>query len=120
MSASLPPRRKLYNRYNVTYIFTYSLFKKLLILKRFSSIDLFTALLVTTLLFLLSLILIFLFSLLLILLLLTILFLLLLLLILYSSLLLSESVLDYILSVTAVLKLLFDIGQYFEIIKNFS
>jgi len=118
MSASLPPRRKLYNRYQVTYIFTHSLFRKLLKLTKFSPIELFNTLLVMILLFSLSLILIFLFSLSLILLLLTILFLLLLLLILYNSLLLSESVLDYILFIyeITVFTFLFDIGQYLEII----
>ena len=30
MSASLPPRSKLYNRYHVTYRFTHSLFRNLL------------------------------------------------------------------------------------------
>jgi len=121
MFTSLPLWRKFYNQYHVTYIFTYSFFRRLLILTRFSPIDLFSVLLVTVLLFLLSLILIFLFSLL-ILLLLTILFLLLLLLILYSSLLLSESVLDsmLIISVITVFILLFDIGHYLEIIKNLS
>jgi len=44
MIASLPSRRKLYNRYHVTYIFTHSLFKKLLKLTRFSLIELYTTL----------------------------------------------------------------------------
>jgi len=95
MSVSLPPRRKKYNQYHVTYIFIHSLFRKLLKLTRLSLIELFTTLVVTILLFSLLLILIFLFSLSLILPLLTVLFLLLLL-ILYISLLLSESELDSI------------------------
>jgi len=75
MSASLPPWRKLYNRYHVTYVIAHSLFRKLLILSWFLQIDLLTKLLT-------------------ILLLLILLFLLLLLLILYTLLLRSESVLN--------------------------
>jgi len=73
MSASLPPWRKLYNRYHVTYVIAHSLFRKLLILSWFLQIDLLTKLLTILLLILLFL---------------------LLLLILYTLLLRSESVLN--------------------------
>jgi len=111
MSASLTPRKKLYNRYHVIYIFTHILSWKLLKLTRFSSIELFTTL-VTVLLFSLSLILIFLFSLSLILILLTIL------LILYFVTTIRICTWFYIIHMTIVFTLLFDIGTIFRNYKK--